>query len=472
MSRSTVSLRLSGGVRAEYRSGVGHSSRFLGRFLPRHVFAALAVLAVGQGAACTCSKGQDASAVDAAAASAPAEIKDAAPAALELPRLSLPMGASLLPSGAVVVAGLSVAEKAVRVALVGVDGRVAATTAIFGNAEWAHDSEVSVHSVGNDVVVSFRGKVEGGLRRSIVRLDERLVAKEPVTFGAVTCATKDGVFWLDKKHVKAETPSGRKDFPVPTMDGDLGLFCDESHALVTADAEGALSTSEIMEGGFGPVVPLVGDKDFSDEEREHAFFVGASGLGVLRIGSEGAIAVKLASHGPRKIPTKLEEDDDLVVADADDAALYVASTQDHDGCETGEDASALPTLRTSRFSTSVHLLRIDLATDKAIREDLGRAACGHQAGPFFFGKAREKRILAWSERAPGANKTKPPIAAFSYRVLGPNTAGTVSKRVPLRADGLVDAGCNATSCAVVWLERPEGQDDKQPELPRILRFPE
>ena len=469
--RANASLRLSCRARAEYRSGVGKPLRF-GRLLPVHLLAAIAVLAFGQSAACTCTKGQDVSGADATPTAPKAEAKDAAPPVLELPRLSLPMGAALLPGGGVVVAGLSVAEKTVRVARVGVDGRVEASTAIFANAEWAHDSEVAVHSVGTDVVVSFRGKVEGGLHRSIVRLDERLVAKEPIAFGAVTCATKDGVFWLDKKHVKAEMPSGRKDFPIPATDGDLGLFCDESHALVTADAEGALSTLEIGRDGFGPVLPLVGDKDFSDEEREHAFFVGASGLGVLRIGSEGAIAVKLAAHGARKIAMKLEEDDDLVVADADDTALYMASTQDHDGCEMGEDAAALPTLRTSRFSTSVHLLRIDLSTDKAIREDLGRAACGHQAGPFFFGKARDKRILAWSERAPGASKTKPPIAAFSYRVLGPRPEGTIAKRVPLRADGLVDAGCNTTSCAVVWLERPEGQDDKLPELPKILRFPE
>ncbi len=386
--------------------------------------------------------------------------------------MSMPIGAALLPGGAVVVAGLSVAEKQIRVVRIAAGGTVEAVSSVFPNAEFAHDSEVAVHAVGEDVVVSFRGKLEGGLRRSIARLDPHLVAKGPTPFGAVTCATQEGVFWLEKKHAKAELPSGRKDFPLPAMAGDLGLFCDEAHALVTADAEGSLSTAEMTQDGMGPVVPLVGEKDFADEEREHSFFVGSSGLGVLRIGAEGAIAVKLASQPPRKIVGKLEEDDDVVLADADETELYVASTQDHDGCEGGEDASALPTLRTARFSTSVHLLRIDLATDRSAREDLGRAACGHQAGAFFFGKAKGKRLLAWSERAPGSNKTKPPIAALAYRMLGASPAGTIAQRVPLRADGLVDAGCNATTCAVVWLERPEGQDDKLPELPRVLRFPE
>lgn len=457
---------------SEYRGLVPSSSKRS----PKRVAALRALtwasltLALGQSAACTCKKGNE-GAPEASLVTLP-EPKEASPRALELPRLSMPIGGALLANGAVVVAGLSVPERVVRVARIDPEGHVEAIADVFPNAEWAHDSEVTVHPVGDDIVVSFRGKLEGGLHRSLLRLDSHLVAKEPIAFGAVTCATKDGVFWLEKKHVKAEIPAGKRDFAIPTMEGDLSLFCDESHALVTADAEGALSTSEITRDGPGPVIPLVREKDFTDEEREHSYFVGAAGLGVLRIGSEGAIAIKLASQSPRKVAAKLEEDDDLVVADADESSLYVASTQDRDGCEAGEDASALPTLRTSRFSTSVHLLRIDLATDKAVREDLGRAACGHQAGAFFFGKAKDKRILAWSERAPGTNKTKPPIAALAYRILGPKPEGTLVKRVPLRADVLVDAGCNATTCAVIWLERPEGQDDKQAELPRILRFPD
>lgn len=435
--------------------------------------AALAGLAlvVGGGAGCTCRK--DEPLVD-AATPAPTVIDAAAPTArtLELPKLSLPIGGALLPNGAVVVAGLSVAERAIEVARVLPDGRVDATVRIFPNAEWAHDSEVGVHPVGEDIVVTFRGKVEGGQKRSLVRLDKSFVAKPAISFSATTCATKDGVYWLERSRVGYEIAAGHRDRMVPPLGGDLGLFCDESRALVTADAEGVLTVVPVLADAMGPLAILVGEKDFDDEEREHTLFFRPEGPSVFRIGNEGTIAVKLPGQATRKIAGKLEEDDDLVLVDADVGTVYVASTQDHDGCEAGEDTSALPSQRTSRFSTAVHLLRVDLGEAKATRESLGRAACGHQASTFFFGKAKDKRLLAWTERAPQSSKTVPPIAALSYRVLGATAAANVAKRVPLRADGLVDAGCNATTCAVVYLERPAGEDDRKPELPRILRFPE
>jgi len=436
-----------------------------------HRAALLSALAFGMASGCTCQKKdepKDAAPTPVPVVSAVAE----ASAPLEVPRLSLPMGAALLPNGAVVVAGLSVPDRAIKVARILPDGKVDAAASVFPNAEWAHDSEVSVHPVGDDVVVTFRGKVEGGLGRSLVRLDARLVAKEPLVFSPTTCATKDGVYWLDRHRVSAELPAGHRDYTVPPLSGDLGLFCDESRALVTADAEGVLTVVPVLADTLGPLAILVGEKDFDDEEREHSLFFRPEGPSVFRIGNEGAIAVKLPGQAARKISGKLEEDDDLVLVDADIGTVYVASTQDHDGCEAGEDASALPTQRTSRFSTAIHLLRVDLGEGKATRESLGRAACGHQASTFFFGKAKDRRVLAWTERAPASNKTVPPIAALAYRVFGPVAGGTFAKRVPLRADGLVDAGCNTSTCAAVWLERPEGEDDRKPELPKVLRFPE
>lgn len=428
-------------------------------------------LALGSVAGCTCKKTEEPR--EAAVTTTP--VVDASPdgaRAYELPRLSLPMGAALLPSGAVIVAGLSVPERMIKVARIAPDGRVDAVADIFQNAEWAHDSEVGVHPVGDDVIVTFRGKVEGGQKRSLVRLDPKLSAKEPRTYTATSCATKDGVYWLDHRRVHAELGAGHREHTVPAAEGDLGLFCDESHALVTVDAEGVLSVVPVLPDAMGPLAILVGEKDFEDEEREHSLFLRPEGPSVLRIGNEGALSVKLPGQAARKIVGKLEEDDDLVLVDADVSTVYVASTQDHDGCEAGEDASTLPTQRTSRFSTAVHLLRVDLGEGKATRENLGRAACGHQASTFFFGKAKDRRVLAWTERAPASNKTMAPIAALAYRVIGPTAGGTVAKRIPLRADGLVDAGCNATTCAAVWLERPEGEDDRKPELPRVLRFPE
>jgi hypothetical protein len=420
-------------------------------------------------ASCTCSRGApttvDAApnvAADAGAAQAPA---------LEMPKLSMPIGATLVPGGGVVVAGLSVPDKVVRVARVARGGAVERRVDVLAGAEWAHDAEVSPHAVGSSVVLVYRGKLEGQLQRVIVRLDDALVAAPRRPFGTTTCATRDAVYWLDKKAVRAELAAGPRDLELPSIEGDLGLFCDETRAFVTSDTEGALSAVSLSGEGTRTVLPIVAEKDFADEEREHAFFATASGLAVLRVGAEGALATKAPLEPKREVGLKLDDEEDLVLADADDTTLYLATTREHEGCAAGEDASALPTLRASRFSTSVHVVRLDLASGKATREDLGRAACGHQVGTFFFGKSGDRRVLSWTERAPGSGKAKAPIDALAVRVLGRATP-TVAQKIPLHADGLVDAGCDAEGCVAVWLERPEAQDDRQPELPRILRFPQ
>ena len=429
--------------------------------------------------ACTCNKkdpassGQD-SAVEAASAVTVDARATEAPGQKMLPRLSAPIGAALLPTDAVVVGGLVVPDRVVRLSRLEKDGRVAWTTDVVTGAEWTHDAELAVHPVGKDVVVTFRGKVDGAPKRTVVRVAEDGTTNPPKAFGAVTCWTESGLFWLDgHKRVKAETGLGLRELALPSgLEGDLSLFCDETHAAVVLDADGALSTLAVGTDSVAGSVALLGEKDFSDEEREHAFFFGKTGLGVLRVGGDGSLATKYAGSPGRKLTGKLDEDDDLVIVDADERALYAVATQDHDGCAPGEDASALPTQRTSRFSTSVRLLRLDLESGQGVREELGRAACGHQAGAFFFGAAKDKRVLAWTERAPTAGKTKAPIAALAYRVLGKSPAETTSHRLELSADALVDAGCTSSTCAVVWLDRPVGKDDKEPELPKVLRFPE
>ena len=186
-----------------------------------------------------------------------------------MPKLSMPIGATLVPGGGVVVAGLSVPEKVVRVARVSRSGVVERRADVLAGAEWAHDAEISPHAVGSAVALVYRGKLEGQLQRVVVRLDDTLSAGPRRVFGTTTCATRDAVYWLEKKGVKAELAAGPRDLDLPGMDGDLGLFCDESRAFVTGDAEGVLSAVALSAEGAKTVLPIVGDKDFADEEREH-----------------------------------------------------------------------------------------------------------------------------------------------------------------------------------------------------------
>jgi hypothetical protein len=394
---------------------------------------------------------------------------------LSLPALSAPIGALMLSDGAVVVAGLAVKDKVLRVARVDKDERVAWITDALPSAEWVHDSDVSVHpagaGAGAGVVVAFRGRLDGGVTRQLVRLDARGAVLGQHAGGRVACSTRVGLFWLEgRAAVWADLGGGPTRVALPSpLAGEPSLFCEPARASLILDDEGALSRAPLG-ATVGPAAPLLAEREFDDEEREHALFHGTDGPGVLRVGASGALSVTRGG-ATKKLTARLHDDDDLLVVDADERTLYAVATQDHEGCPAGEDASALPTTRTSRFSTSVHLLRVDLTSGETTREELGRAACGHQPGPFFLGAAGGRHVLAWSERAPtGARRQRAPIAALAVRVFGAALGDVTRRREELRADALADAGCTDVGCAAVWLERPDGKDDREPELPRVLRY--
>lgn len=402
----------------------------------------------------------------------PASVSASVPApALSLPALSAPIGALMLSDGAVVVAGLAVKEKVLRVARVEKDERVAWITDALPSVEWVHDSDVSVHPAGAGVVVAFRGRVDGGVTRQLVRLDARGAVLGQHPGGRVACSTRAGLFWLEgRAAVWADLGEGPTRVALPSaLAGEPSLFCEPTRASLILDDDGALSRAPLS-GAVGSPLPLLPAPEPEDDEREHALFHGAGGPGVLRVGVSGALSVT-REGATRKLSVRLHDDDDLLVVDADERTLYAVATQEHEGCPAEEDAAALPTTRTSRFSTSVHLLRVDLASGETTREELGRAACGHQPGPFFLGAARGRHVLAWSERAPtGARRQRAPIAALAVRVFGAARGDVTRRREELRADALADAGCTDAGCAAVWLERPEGKDDREPELPRVLRY--
>ena len=85
-----------------------------------------------------------------------------------------------------VVAGLSVPEKVVRVARVSRSGVVERRADVLAGAEWAHDAEISPHAVGSAVALVYRGKLEGQLQRVVVRLDDTLSQARSEAWQAAT----------------------------------------------------------------------------------------------------------------------------------------------------------------------------------------------------------------------------------------------------------------------------------------------
>ncbi len=447
------------------------------------VLLALAILGAGAGTGCTCRKSTPEVAPSSGSASPPDRV--AAPAAqITAPRFSAPIAATAVGDGAVVVAGLAAADKRVRVARIEGDGRVGWSRDVFEGAAWASDAELSLYRVDKGLVVLWRGLQGGKQRRSAVLLSEDgLASGPPFVVGSVACATQRGLYWIEagKRSVQLATPGGS---PPVTLalpgkaeraESELGLACDERHAVVVEDSDGDLATLALPPRERASFVPLLGEKDFGDEEREHSVFFGTEGLGLLRVSHGGALALRAPDKGGpapwKKLSARLGDEDDLVAVDADARAVYAVSTRVHEGCAPGEDAGALPTLRTSRFSTEVRLLRFELASDAITQEELGRGSCGHPLGTFFLGEAAGAEVLAWSERGPTGGKLRAPIVALSYRVLGGGPGPRPTGRIELSGDALVDAGCDASHCYAAVLERPAAKDDREPESIRVVRYP-
>jgi hypothetical protein len=77
-------------------------------------------------------------------------------------------------------------------------------------------------------------------------------------------------------------------------------------------------------------------------------------------------------------------------------------------------------------------------------------------------------VVGWTERASRKDKTVAPIVGFAYQVLG---EGAKLVHVPIAADAIADAGCDAARCYAVALVREPGRDGMSPEAMRVVAYP-
>ena len=441
----------------------------------------LALLPVASVAGCTCGNkqgtAQPAPATSSSAASAVASASAApAPPASATSVFSAPIGGARW-GGSDAVAGLVAASSLVRAAgFSGAAPEPAWTSDAMTDVSWAPDSDVRVIPTSGGIALVWHGPRGGKSSRTLVRLDPHggpLGA--PQDLGAAYCVTDGGVAWIEARssgpsRVLARGWSETDARPVTTIaaDRDPALLCADHDVVALGGGDDDLSATVLTpgEGAARPAFTLVRDADFGDDdERDRYPYTVGDDLGIVRVGSSGALALRRVPKGGaptawKRLKHTIPSDDDIVAVDGDASSVVIVSTRDADDVCPGVAATA----------ESIRALRVDLATwdEKVI--DLAPASCENYPGPFWIASTAGGTIVGWVDRRAGAAAGAAPIVGASFRVLSADGSAR-SRSIEQPADALVDMGCDARGCAVAALVRPAGGDGMQPEAIQILAYP-
>jgi len=427
--------------------------------------------------ACTCGTKGTTATTDAARAQpngssstpgVPAPLPSATPA-----DFSAPLGAVRTPSGDF-VAGLVAAAGIVRVQGAPAGAPSWSSDALRGVA-WVPDAELRMQPAADGVALMWRGQRDGKNGRTLLVLGPRGEARgNPLEIGAAFCTTLDGIAWIDahatgptRVRARRWSETSPREMVSVSPDRDPSLVCGDHDVFVLGDGDDDLTATAFVPGDASPQPPTaaIRDSDFGDDdEREHDAYSIGDDLGLVRIGSSGALAIREVPRGGtptawRKLKHAVSGDDDVVAVDGDATAILVVFT--HDAADTCPGVGST--------AEGVKALRIDRKSGDEALYDLAAPDCDRSRGPFWIAAAPGSPVVAWVERgatlAPGA----PPIAGVGFRVMRPDA--TAAGRVDLKADVVADAGCNASGCAVAALLRPPDTDGKQPGPIRVFGYP-
>ncbi|AKV00005.1 hypothetical protein AKJ09_06668 [Labilithrix luteola] len=460
--------------------------------MTRALFVGSVVLLAPGALGCSCSKRSEQGA-DASSEVAPSSSTEAPRAGSFDPyRYSAPIAASRLSNGEVLVAGLDVAAKAIRLQRISAKDEIVADKTVLDGIRWSPEVDLKVAPVGPGVALTWRGKRNDKLVRQMLLVGQDLApASEVADVAAGSCTTRDAVWFTDGRKVSSKPWSGPVHRVTLVKDDDATLVCgnhrafalldeDEGIALWTLGGEastdaGAPETGKDAGthgprlGAHGPL-PLLPDKDFGDDElRERAEYTVGDDLGVVRVASSGAVAIREVKDGSpgalRRLETKIPHDDDVVAVDASPRAVVIVFTEDaSEGC--GADGGA-PTAR-----TKVMAMRVDRTQGKPDEVvELSPGTCGREVGPFFTGVLGDDVSVAWVERVSAIGKARAPIAGLAHRVVTPEGALPALGMADQPADALVDAGCDSSKCFAVALARKPGEGNMVPGYARVIRYP-
>lgn len=443
--------------------------------------ACLALLPAAAVAGCTCGNKQGTgqpvpAASNSGAASSASATTAAAPPASAAAVFSAPI-AGARSGGGDAVAGLVAASKLVRAAGFPEAGvEPAWTSDALTDVTWAPDSDLRAIPAGGGLALVWHGPRGGKSGRTLVRIDAHggLVGG-PQDVGAAYCVTDGGVAWIEPRssgpsRVLARAWSEGDAHPVTSIpaDRDPALVCADHDVVALGGGDDDLSATVLTPGETAarPTFTLVREADFGDDdEREHYPYTVGDDLGIVRVGSSGALSLRRVPKGGapsawKRLKHTIPADDDVVAVDGDASSVVIVTTRDADDACPGVASTAV----------AVHALRVDLSSWDEKAFELAPATCERYPGPFWITQGSAGTIVGWVDRRGGAAAGAAPIAGASFRVLSPD--GTArSRSIEQPADALVDMGCDARGCAVAALVRPPGGDGMQPEAIRVLAYP-
>ncbi len=441
--------------------------------------------------ACTCGKAPEASSDDAGPAP-DAAVAERDAAAAEPGGLSAPIAAVRVDGGDVVVAGLDVPAKAIRVQRIGANDEVKSERTVLDGLKWSSDADVKLVAAGKGAGITWRGLRNGKLVRQFVVLGPDLAPQgAPIDVTAASCATQDAVWFTDGKKAFSRPWTGASSKTTIPGEADVSLVCGMHRAYAVLDEDDGASFVALGGGAGGDAgvdagagagadagapargkTRLFEESAFGeDDQRERAEYTVGDDLGVVRLATSGALAVREVRGGApgpiRKLHTTLPKDADVVFVDASPRIIVVVYTDDAtDAC--GDAGAGAPT---GAAATKVSALRIDRTGDAEDTIELAPGTCGREVGPFFTGAIGDGISVAWVERVPVVGQSRAPIAGLAHRLVPAQGAAPPLARVEQPADALVDAGCDGTRCFAVALARKTGMDAMVPGIARVLRYP-
>jgi len=441
----------------------------------------LALLPAAAFVGCTCGNKQGAGQPAPTASSGPAAVSASeasapAPAASATAIFSAPIAGSRR-DGSDVVAGLVVTSKLVRaLGLSGAGSEPVWTSDALTDVTWAPDSDLRAIPTAGGLVLVWHGLRDGKSRRTLVRVDAHGgLLGGPQDVDAAYCVTAGGVAWIEARssggsRVVARGWSESDARPVTNIpaDRDPALLCADDDVVALGGGDDDLSATVLTPGqpAARPTFTLVREADFGDDdEREHYPYTVGDDVGIVRVGSSGALALRRVPKGGapsawKRLKHTIPADDDVVAVDGDSSSVVIVYTRDADDACPGVASTA----------ESVRALRVDLVSWDEKTFDLAPASCERYPGPFWITWSTAGTIIGWVDRRAGAASGAPPIAGSSFRVLSAD-GGLRSRSIEQPADALVDMGCDARGCAVAALVRPPDGDGMQPEAIQVLAYP-
>ena len=441
------------------------------------------VLAAG-GGGCTCSKASESPGDDAGAAATADASDDVAVAAAEHGEpggLSAPIAAARGDHGDVVVAGLDVPARAIRVQRISDKDEVLADRTVFEGVVWSSESELKVVPAAAGVAITWRGLRAGKLVRQArdPRRGSGADRRRPRRLGGVVRDARCAL--VHRRQAGARTAVDGQPRALRSAEGQGCRARLRLASRVRAPRRGGgdvgrdvrrrpLEKSDAgVDAGVSPVTQLLKESEFGDDDqRERSEYTVGDDVGVVRLGASGAITlreVRGGAPGPlHKLRTAIGRDDDVVSVDASPRIVVIVFTEDvSDSC--AKDGGT-----TTVGSTRVKALRIDRTTFEESIVELSPGMCAREVGPFFTGAQGDGVSVAWVERVPIAGKPRAPIAALAHRVVPAAGPAPELARVDQAADALVDASCDGTRCYAVALARRTGMDAMVPGLAKVIRY--